>query len=202
MRSFVMFVAFAAPLATACLDSKPEELELDQEASAKADGAAWYKVYTCNNGQAVLDVNGNERRNLQLVIRDTNIMGFFQSRGVVSLPFGATEMIVSGWTGYVDFGRAHGPIVHGQPYGGPGVFDRSDFKEVIANFNFFDGKSPFARILKDGSGIKIQFGQIEGRGCAQTETYCPGDGFPCQTSCVDEYTEFVERANWYFNNCY
>ena len=51
------------------------------------------------------------------------------------------------------------------------------------------------------NGIKVQFGQIEGRGCARTETYCPGDGFECSTTCVDEYTEFVEQANWFFNNC-
>ncbi len=82
----------------------------------------------------------------------------------------------------------------------PGVFNRSDFREVIASYNYYQGGS-FARILKDGSGIKVQFGRIEGRGCAQTETYCPGDGFECSTSCVDEYTEFVETANWYFDDC-
>lgn len=202
MRNFVHALVLASSL-TACT-ATPDELELDQDASAKADGAAWYKLFTCNGGQAVLDVNGNERRNLQLVIRDANIIKFFNDRGVVQSHYGDTELVVSGWTGYVDFGRAHGPVVHGQPYGGAGVFDRSDFREVIANYNFFNGNTnnPFARILHDGSGIKIQFGQIEGRGCAQTQTYCPGDGFDCQTSCVDEYTEYVEKANWYFNDCH
>jgi hypothetical protein len=200
MRTSLVAMLFTLSF-TACTDDAAleEALEIDEEASSKADGALWYKVYTCN-GNNVLDVNGNERRNLQLVIRDPNVIKFFHDRGVVSLPYGATELILSGWTGYVDFGRAHGPVLHGQPYGGSGVFVRSDFREMIANYNYYNGGS-FARILKDGPGIKVQFGRIEGRGCAQTETYCPGDGFECSTSCVDEYTEYVETANWYFNDC-
>src|SRR5512138_3640565 len=120
MRTFILLVSLLAPIA-ACTDA-PDELELDQEASGKADGTAWYKVYTCNGGQAVLDVNGNERRNLQLVIRDGNIIKFFNDRGVVQSHYGDTELVLSGWTGYVDFGRAHGPVLHYQPYGGPGIF--------------------------------------------------------------------------------
>jgi hypothetical protein len=197
MRTTLLAVLFAI---TACTDASiDDEFEIDEDASSKADGALWLEVYTCN-GNNVLDVNGNERRNLQLVIRDPNIMKFFHDRGVVQLPYGATELILSGWTGRVDFSRPHGPVLYGQPYGSPGVFTRGDFHEVIANYNFYQG-GPFARILRDGPGIKVQFGQIEGRGCARTETYCPGDGFECQTSCVDEYTEFVERANWYFDSC-
>jgi hypothetical protein len=204
MRKNVMMLLMVAtlmPIASACTeDGQGETLEIDEEASSKADGALWYKLYTCNGGAAVLDVNGNERRNLQLVIRDPNIMKYFHDLGMVQLPYGATELILSGWTGRVDFSRAHGPVLYGQPYGGPGVFNRSDFSELIANYNFYQG-GRFARIFRDGPGIKLQFGQIEGRGCAQTETYCPGDGFDCSTYCVDEYTEFVEKANWYFNDC-
>jgi hypothetical protein len=201
MLKFMTLAALLTPLTTACVDrTDDDQLEIDEEASSKADGALWYKLYTCSDGAAVLDVNGNERRNLQLVIRDSNVIKFFNDRGVVQSPYAATELILSGWTGYVDFGRAHGPVLHGQPYGGPGVFNRSDFHEVIASYNFYGGGN-FARILRDGAGIKVQFARIEGRGCAQTETYCPGDGFECQTSCVDEYTEMVEQANWYFNDC-
>ncbi|HUS27106.1 MAG TPA: hypothetical protein VMZ53_01305 [Kofleriaceae bacterium] len=199
----MLLLALVSPLAAACTAESVDELELDEEASSKADGAAWYKLYTCNDGQAVLDVNGNERRNLQLVIRDANIIKFFNDRQVVASRYGDTELVLSGWTGYVDFGRAHGPVLRYQPYGGPGIFNRADFDrtELIANANYYYG-GPFIRVFRDNAGIKVQAGRIEGRGCARTETYCPGDGFDCQTSCVDEYTEFVESANWYFNNCY
>ncbi len=198
----MMLLAVVLRLSAACTDEpQREELEIDERASSKADGALWYKLYTCNGGAAVLDVNGDERRNLQFVIRDPNIMRFFHGLGMVQLPYGATELILSGWTGRVDFSRAHGPVLHGQPYGSPGVFDRSDFTEMIGNYDYYRG-GRFARIFRDGDGINVQFGQIEGRGCARTETYCPGDGFECSTSCVDEYTEYVEKASWYFNDCY
>src|SRR5436190_12379763 len=104
MRNFILLAALLSPLTTACVDqTQDDQLEIDEEASSKADGALWYKLYTCNDGAAVLDVNGNERRNLQLVIRDSNIIKFFNDRGVVQSQYGATELILSGWTGYVDF---------------------------------------------------------------------------------------------------
>jgi len=28
-----------------------------------------------------------------------------------------------------------------------------------------------------------------------------GDGFGTQTSCVADYSEYVEKANWYFQDC-
>jgi hypothetical protein len=198
----VALLASVIILVAACVDTGlGEELELDEEASAKSDGTPWYKVYSCNGGAGVLDVNGNERRNLQFVIRDPDIIKFFHDRGVVSVSYGATELVLSGWTGRVDFSRVYGPALSAQPYGSPGVFARADFKEMIANYNYYQG-GRFARIFVDGPGIKVQFGVIEKRGCAITKTSCPGDGFPCTTACVEHYTEFVESANWYFNNCH
>jgi hypothetical protein len=202
MRSnVVMMLLLAAvlPLASAACtaeEAEGEELEIDEEASSKADGALWYKLYTCNGGAAVLDVNGNERRNLQMVIRDPNVMKYFQDRGVVSLPYGATELILSGWTGYIDWNRSYGPLVHAQPYGGQGVFYRRDFKEMFANLTGYGQASRFTRVVREGNGIRVQFGSIELRGCAEPSTY-----FDCYTTCSQDYTEFVEHANWYFNDC-
>jgi len=204
MRNLTLLLALLAPLATACTDDPTtDELELDADASAKADGAAWYKLYTCNGGQAVLDVNGNERRNLQLVIRDANIIKFFNDRQIVQSHYGDTELVMSGWTGNVDFGAALGPVLHYQPYGGPGIFNRLDFDhtELIANANYYNG-GLFIRVFRDGSGIKTQAGQIQNTWCGATDTYCPGDGYDCQTYCTEQHTEFVEKANWYFNDCY
>lgn len=203
MRTWILLVSLLAPLAAACTtDTATDELELDEEASAKADGAAWYKLYTCNGAQAVLDVNGNERRNLQLVIRDANIVKFFNDRQVVQSHYGDTELVLSGWTGSVDFGAALGPVLHYQPYGGPGIFNRSDFDhaELIANANYYNG-GLFIRVFRDHGGIKVQAGQIQNTWCGATDTYCPGDGYDCQTYCTEQHTEFVEKANWFFNDC-
>ena len=63
MRTWILLISLLAPLAAACTtDNTTDELELDEEASAKADGAAWYKLYTCNAGEAVLDPVQNAPR--------------------------------------------------------------------------------------------------------------------------------------------
>lgn len=198
MRSFLLIATLALINCTST-----EDFPLDEEASAKADGASWYKVYSCDNGAGVLDVNANERRNLQFVIRDQNIMRYFTDRGVVHLDFGATELVLSGWTGSIDWGAPFGPILHYQPYGGRGVFNRSDFREdneLIANANYYQG-GPFIRVFPDSGGIKVQAGQINNTWCSRTETSCPGDGFPCQDTCVEQHTEFVSKADWFFRTC-
>ena len=201
MRTFVMAAGLSASL-LACTDPPSEQLQLDEDASAKADGTAWYKLYTCN-GNSTLDVNGNERRNLQFVIRDPNIIKFFNDRGVIQTPYGASEAVLSGWTGYVDWtGNALGPVLHYQPYGGPGVFARSDFDhtELIANTNYY-APNPFIRVFRDHGGIKVQAGSIVDTWCGATAQSCPGDGYPCQTYCSEQHTEFQENANWYFDTC-
>src|SRR6476469_1447466 len=96
MRTFVMSIGlFVSLAAAACTEQPGDDLPLDEEASAKADGAAWYKLYTCN-GNNTLDVNGNERRNMQFVIRDANIIKFLNDRGVIQTPYGASEAVLSG----------------------------------------------------------------------------------------------------------
>ncbi|HEY5951383.1 MAG TPA: hypothetical protein VIV40_38080 [Kofleriaceae bacterium] len=197
----MLLLTLLAPLA-ACADQPDDVLEIDEAASSKADGALWYKLYTCNGETAVLDVNGNERRNVQLVIRDPNVIGYLNSRGVIQSPYGATEAVLSGWTGYVDWGGSLGPVLHYQPYGGRGVWNRSDFdsQELIANTNYYN-PNPFIRVFEVGGGIKVQAGAINNTWCGATEQYCPGDGFPCQNYCTEQHTEFVESANWYFNSC-
>src|SRR5690348_16774611 len=110
MRTFVMALGLSASLlAPACTDSQStEQLPIDEQASSKADGGLWYELYSCD-GNNTLDVNGNERRNLQFVIRDPNIIQFFNARGVLQTPYGASEAILSGWTGYVDWNNPLGP---------------------------------------------------------------------------------------------
>lgn len=204
MRTFVLALGLSATLAApACTDAtSTEQLPIDEDASAKADGALWYKLYTCN-GNSTLDVNGNERRNLQFVIRDPNIIKFFNDQGVIQTPYGASEAVLSGWTGYVDWtGNPLGPVLHYQPYGGPGIFNRSDFDhtELIANTNYYNS-NPFIRVFRDSGGIKVQAGSIVDTWCGATAQNCPGDGFPCTTYCSEQHTEFQERANWFFNTC-
>jgi hypothetical protein len=162
----------------------------------------WQTLLTCNDGQAVLDVNGAERRNVQLVIRKKEIIDYLNQVGAVSSAYGANEVILSGWTGKVDWTNRLGPRLFAQPYGSPGVFNAGDFQEMIADHNTYDGGfGHFVRVAREGAGIKVQFGSIEKRGCARFESSYVGDGFGTVTSCVADYSEFVEKANWYFDSC-
>lgn len=171
-------------------------------ASESALSTSWQGLLTCDLGAAVLDVNGDERRNMQFVIRDANIIRYLNGVGAVSSHYGDAEIMLSGWTGRVDWAHSLGPRVNEQPYGGVGVFNAGDFNEFIAGHNYYDGPFGwFSRIAREGAGIKVQFGTIEKRGCAQTQTTYIGDGFGWVTECAADYSAFVEKANWYFRDC-
>ncbi|MBX3234455.1 MAG: hypothetical protein KIT84_11600 [Labilithrix sp.] len=182
-----------------CAASSPEETSGSTEAAITDD---WQPLLRCNDGAAVLDVNGGERRNLQLVIKKKEIIDYLNRVGAVSSAYGATEVILSGWTGRVNWVEGRGPRLDAQPYGSPGVFKAGDFQEMIADHNTYEGGyGRFVRVAREGAGIKVQFGSIEKRGCAQFESYYVGDGFGTVTSCVSDYSELVEKANWYFDSC-
>jgi hypothetical protein len=152
----------------------------------------WHPILTCDNGESVVDVNIYERRNLQLVIRAPKIIKYLNEAGVVQSKSGSWEIVLGGWTGHVDFNRQYGPKVYGQPYGSRGVFAPDDLKEFIANFNIYENK-PFVRIVREGKGLKVQFAEIKVQGCA---VYSKPEN-----SCLEYYTEFVQRADWYFQSC-
>jgi hypothetical protein len=199
--------------AAGCGEATPEEEMMHGQATqaqGKADGwqpgtaPTWDKLLTCDSGAAELDVNDGERRNMQFVIRDQNIIKYLNDAGAIQSAYGATEAIFSGWTGSVDWNNSLGPrLANGaQPYGGPGVFSAGDFSEFIADHNYYEGGfGHFVRVARDSGGIKLQIGSIEKRGCAQSETSYVGDGFGYVTNCVADYSEYVEKANWFFQSC-
>jgi hypothetical protein len=195
-------LSFAA-LALAGCAAPTTDADASSETSESAFTNDWKTLLTCNGGAAALDVNGNERKNLQFVIRDLGAIRYLNQVGATASPFGATEIVLSGWTGHVDWSEGLGPRLDAQPYGAPGVFSPNEFKEMIADHNTYEGGfGRFVRVAREGSGLKVQFGTIERRGCAKTETHYVGDGFGWQTSCVADYSAFVEKANWYFNDCH
>jgi hypothetical protein len=200
------------PLA-GCGEAGPDEESMHgaaTQAEGKADGwqpgttPTWDRLMTCDNGAAELDVNDGERRNMQFVIRDQNIIRYLNQIGAIQSAYGATEAIFSGWTGHVDWNDSLGPRLWNgaQPYGAPGVFNAGDFSEFIADHNYYEGGfGHFVRVARENGGIKLQIGSIEKRGCAHEETYYVGDGFGYQTSCTADYSEYVEKANWYVQSC-
>src|SRR5262249_5813970 len=144
----------------------------------------------------------------QFVIRDPNIIGYFNQVGAAHSAYGAKELVLSGYSAHVDFQNAGGPSVYDYPFNGHGVFQPGDFQELIADYNYYYGNqgAPFERVFRDGGGIKVQYATISGGGqCTKYQGEdCSGlvDGYPCQPICV-EWTQrqFQEQANWRFQNC-
>jgi hypothetical protein len=95
-KSLVLGVA-SLLLANACTTDTSTDLWVDNDASGKADGSTWLRVYTCDG--AVLDVNAAERRSLQFVIKDHDAEDYLLSKGTNGITPNVTsrgELIFSG----------------------------------------------------------------------------------------------------------
>src|SRR5262249_18405157 len=135
---FALAALAVSTLSTACA-AEPNDTDDASDSTESAVFAPprvrFEKLFACDDGAAYVDVNVEERRYLQLVIKDTNILRYLQQRGAVSLSFGATEASFRGFTGvhfYQDFGPK---LAAGNPYGGRGVFAPAEFSHFIAEYN-------------------------------------------------------------------
>jgi hypothetical protein len=181
----LLITTCATTALTACATDEadtfePDEIANTEDASGKADGTFWLKVYTCNNGAAVLDVNANERRDLQFVIRDQRAIGWLASQVRVS-----TQGIISPSGEIIIPGRQSN-----------GVFSKSDFRSL-------DGGVPYVsvNVRREGNGIKAVFyQQIGWSRCADGGEPSPSTG-TCNGDTVSGST-YNELANWYFDSCY
>ncbi len=147
--------------------------------SGLAQAATWEKMFDCENGAAVVDVDKDERRNLQLVIRDQGILRYLYSVGAISLKYGDTETIISGWQGH-------------------GVFNPGDFRYFNAEPKTM-WENRYAYVTREGEGVKVRFTQrssytVKPVGCEDCLSMA------CESSCSSVTTE-RETANWYFRSC-
>jgi hypothetical protein len=97
---------FASPLLIAvafvagCSGGSPPPDPSDTTASSFTS-SNWEKLLTCDNGAAVLDVNTAERRDFQFVVRDANIVRYFESQFPgLSLANGRGEFIARNFDRY------------------------------------------------------------------------------------------------------
>src|SRR5262245_45664605 len=135
-RLIAISLVFAAVACTQQSDFEPDDLA---NAESKADGTWWEKVFTCDSGAAVLDVNAAERRDLQFVIRDRGIIGYLANN-----VRGSTQGIVSP-SGEI--------IVRGHQNNG--IWSQGDFHSM-------DGGVPYVdvNVRRESSGIKAVFYQL------------------------------------------
>ena len=153
----------------------------DTSTAAYSNGP-WQKLLTCNGGAAVLDVDSGERRNVQLVIRDRNIVDYLQSKSPDSSMVNASHEIVM---------QASEELIHG-------LFKASDFgADDFWTYRYPDFLDA-AVIQRDGNGIKVTIAK-------RFDPICENGYWGYQGGCnggsairahVDE-----ELANWYFDDC-
>lgn len=147
--------------------------------SGMAQGASWGKVLDCDGGAAVVDVNRDERRNLQLVVRNQGILKYLHQTGAVTLKYGDTEAIAFGWQNH-------------------GVFSPSDFRYMNGQAkSMWDNRIVYAN--RDGGGLKVRF--VDRRSYTEKPAHCEDClSMACESQCKTVSYE-VELANWYFQRC-
>jgi hypothetical protein len=149
-----------------------------------AQAETWQKVLTCDGGAAVVDADSDNPAHLQIVVRDPNIVSYFNKSGVGSspgMPSSATEVIRSGNN---DIPVHDGGDVH--------AFSES-YQDSYSTYQN-------AYIWREGGGIKIKF--------ESQHMGCPADcrenplSMQCESLCVGANVGGRwEMANWYFRDC-
>jgi hypothetical protein len=142
-----------------------------------AHATEWIPVLRCDGGAAVLDVNRDERRNVQLVIRNNNILSYLYRSGAINLSWGQAEYIGGGWVSR-------------------GVFHTGDFSELVGGAG--DGRNVIVR--REGSGLKVLFERVTSwteypEGCRGAEL-----SMACEAS-GESRSNHQELATWYFRDC-
>jgi hypothetical protein len=146
--------------------------------------ASWEKVLTCDGGAAVVDANTQDRSQVQLVIRDRNIVEYFRRSGVRSEPgmgYSGDEYILSG--------RNSTPVSSGK-----------DFKAIYVNEPTSYSSSMTAYAVSEGNGIKVTV-EEKHDGCPQDCRENPLS-MQCESLCVGAGVGATfSSANWYFRDC-
>jgi hypothetical protein len=183
--SFAITTAVGIAL-VGCSASRADEGENGAE-SAALSSTPWQNVLTCDSGAAALDTDASERRHLQFVIRNPQIIGYLASQVRVS-----TQGILSPSGEIIIDGRQES-----------GVWTAADFHAM-------NGAVPYVNVdvHREGAGIRVSFWvNAQGsQGC-----FCRGGGDPCSGSlcqCPGGANDLVcpgdphaELANWYFRSC-
>jgi hypothetical protein len=146
-----------------------------------AHAESWQKIVSCENGAAVIDVNADERRNLQLVLRGNDLLSRLYDARMVSLQYGQQELVIRGWHSEL---RQTSPT-YTRPELLNGVFAAADFRKMIQ---------------EDWNGNTVQ---VEMRGndlAIQRLHYSAGES--CEDTSSGECRGGVEHKTYYFDREY
>ncbi len=181
MRSFVVLSLLTA--ITGC--AAQPDTEPTAGTSSDLSSATWSPLLVCDGGAAVIDVDVNERRDFQLVVRDHDIVSYFES----AFP-GMTLANAKGEY-----------IARSADWYPPGAFQKSDFHQFTEPGNAITGH-PVTVVEREGNGVRVSL--VEGK-VGNLAPFCNGEPLPEENEGFGagtlEYRVYHARADWLFRDC-
>ena len=211
LASLTIVAACAAPSASDAAPTADAAPAIDAGPDAEAAVAGqiagtWLPVLSCDGGAAVLDVRADERRELQLVIRDSAVLTHFAPFEFFT--FGQREFIVSNFLRdplRLELSDPTGPkLVDAQL---TGVFEPSDFRFFIGNARVSRPNSTYAgrfySVFRQGEGVRVELKEIKLNGCAGEVRPRPcGESYGCGFFCDGpDFTSLETLVSWDFARC-
>jgi hypothetical protein len=153
----------------------------------QAQAANWQKIAVCENGAAVIDVNTDERRELQLVLRGNELLGRLYSAGMVGLQYGQQEVVIRGVHSEL---RQTSPTTTA-PVSLGGVFNARDFRKMLAN----NGQAGMYEVEARGREVALKTLYI------QSGTSCPiPDDIECRGGVFHQ--TYIFQKEYVLRGCY
>jgi hypothetical protein len=99
--------------------------------STNVYAANWQPILTCEGGAVVVDVNGDQRTELQLVLKGDALLSRLHQAGLINLNYGQQEYVLRGT--HAELRQVSSTET--QPSGLGGVFYSNDFRKMIAEWS-------------------------------------------------------------------
>jgi hypothetical protein len=153
----------------------------------QAQAANWQKIAVCENGSAVIDVNTDERREVQLVLRGNDLLGRLHNAGMVYLQYGQQEVVIRGVHSEL---RQTSPTT-AAPASLGGVFNARDFRKMLAN----NGQYGMYEVEARGREVALKTLYI------QSGTSCTGE-FEGECQGAVFHQTYVFQKEYILRGCY
>lgn len=175
MKQLVLFIGFMAIVSGT--------------AAGFAHAESWESVLTCENGAVTVDVNRDERRNLQIVFRGEDMLLRLKNANMIHPNFGDREFVMRGTHAELHQVTA----TETEPSFLGGVFYPWDFRKMYIDM----GQNAADSVERSGTSLSLKkFGIASGYSC---DGYYDGD-LTCHGSSLFHKT-YMYQGEYVFHGC-
>lgn len=146
----------------------------------------WQKVFSCEDGTAYIDVNLDERRNLQLVFKGQDMLMRMKDAGFIWPNFGDQEAILRGI--HAELKQVSSTIT--EPVSLGGVFYSHDFRKMIS-----ENGARSIEIEKQGSSLVLKYLEV------RSGTSCEGGEFEGECLQPKGHKTYIYHYSYELKNC-